>query len=539
MKRTATVMLLVAASALPLAAQTAPPKHPSRSRITPQAVSEQVNWTSGVSYTYDGAGNVIAIGADKFVYDDVGRLVQAVVTSKQRNYTYDAFGNRKTCTLAGGGDCQYGVVEISDKNRMTLATYDPQGSGNVTKFGPHNYSYDAVNMMTRDEYGIETADFIYTADDERIAVYAPAKKSWQWTVRDTGNKVLREFTSEDGAGVPGTSSWKWAKDYVWRDGMLLASRQPQEQNTFSTFHYHLDHLGTPRRITDQKDAIVGSHDYFAFGPEVSGGTHESPRTDLKYTAHERDRHSEPDSLDYMHARSYNFSVARFLTPDPLLSVRDEIANPQLWNRYAYVLNSPVDAKDPDGREVKATFYMRSGVLVVKDLDAGGKTMRLEGVFSGTGRYVNDADAAGVGKAGPIPPGKYLIGTAWNHLPGSPGNYMWYRLWGWNEQRRGYFYFPPGVEVRGPGGVLVERSVMNLHTGLSSIGCLTVPSDIPHGQTNYPQSAQYDQLRKMLDNTTPLLYKGSNFTGTLYVVDEKEPLMDRLLRSFGFGDDDDD
>jgi len=37
------------------------------------------------------------------------------------------------------------------------------------------------------------------------------------------------------------------KDYVWRDGSLLASRQPDPiLATITTYHDHFDHLGTPR-----------------------------------------------------------------------------------------------------------------------------------------------------------------------------------------------------------------------------------------------------------------------------------------------------
>src|SRR6266542_1974150 len=57
------------------------------------AVVEAVAWSSGVSYSYDGAGNVKQVGSDRFAYDDVNRLVQATVNGVTRKYEYDAFGN--------------------------------------------------------------------------------------------------------------------------------------------------------------------------------------------------------------------------------------------------------------------------------------------------------------------------------------------------------------------------------------------------------------------------------------------------------------
>ena len=365
MIRTLATVATVAALA---AAVTAGAQSKTKRQPHVQAVTEKVDWTSGVTYSYDGGGNVISIGSDKFLYDDVGRLVKAVVTGSERNYRYDAFGNRTGCTLAGGGDCQYDVDIDPTNNRMKDATYDPNGAGLVKAFGPHTYSYDAVNMMTRDKWGeIATSEFVYTADDERIAVYAPKTGAWQWTLRDTQNKVLRELTSEDGSAGRGNANWKWMKDYVWREGLLLASRQLENDNgneRVTTYHYHLDHLSTPRRITDDNDAIVGSHDYFAFGAEVSGGVQEPARTDLKYTAHERDTLPDQYSLDYMHARYYNYSIGRFLTPDPRLTLEKVSRTPQAWNRYAYAGNNPMMHLDRDGMD---------WTLYIRDASGGGTT----------------------------------------------------------------------------------------------------------------------------------------------------------------------
>jgi len=311
----------------------------------PQAVVETVSWSSGVAYSYDGSGNISQIGSDVFRYDGVSRLVQANVNSVNRTYQYDAYGNRTACTQVGPNDCQgFSINSAENKNRITQAGYDL--AGNLTGLSGHVYSYDAMNMMTRDTYGQLAREFVYTAEDERIATYAVGASSWSWTIRGSDGKVLREFTSVDGAAGPGTSGWQWSKDHVWRNSLLLASRQPDGTNT-TTYHYHLDHLGTPRRVTDQNDRIVGVHDYFAFGPEQSGGTAEPSATALKYTGHERDSWTSgsSDTLDYMHARYYSPWLGRFFSVDrhPATPTR-----PQSWNRYVYASNNPIAFLDPDG-----------------------------------------------------------------------------------------------------------------------------------------------------------------------------------------------
>jgi uncharacterized protein RhaS with RHS repeats len=128
------------------------------------------------------------------------------------------------------------------------------------------------------------------------------------TVRDLDNKVLREFTSVEPNGQPGlpTSSRQWAKDYVWRDGLLLASVTPTTPgaNTTLTEHFHLDHLGTPRLVSNDAGFRIGIHAYYPFGAELNLAPNETPAELMKFTGHERDLlASNPE-----HARLYARAV---------------------------------------------------------------------------------------------------------------------------------------------------------------------------------------------------------------------------------------
>lgn len=317
---------------------------------TPVAASaddpkEIVTWDSGVAYSYDPSGNIRRIGNDSFAYDHVQRLIQATVNGVERNYEYDLYGNRQKCRQDVGtameGDCQGYSIDPGN-NHIIGATYDPNGTGNVIVLGTHTYKYDAFNMMVSRQGG-EPQEFIYTANDERIATYSTGSRTWRWTVRDDRHKVLREFTSS--GGTNGTASFRWVKDFIWRDTMLLATLQ-QEGAVTTRYHYHLDHQGTPRRITDYDDNRVGFRDYFAFGPEKDSKP-EPSFTRIRYTGHERDLAGNPlGTLDYMHARYYNPELGRFLSIDPVLG---DPKSPQSWNRYTYVSNNPINATDPTGK----------------------------------------------------------------------------------------------------------------------------------------------------------------------------------------------
>lgn len=311
-------------------------------------------WCSG-GFQYDGSGNVKAIGADVYTYDVYGRLmtgtadVQRTGSYSRQDYTYDAFGNRTAVSRAAGsvgcvGGCELPVVTSSTTNHITSngAQYDP--AGNLIAIDSATYSYDAAGSLVR-ATSSDDREFIYTAEDERIATKNGV--SWTWTVRGGDNKILREFTSLATSLWP-TVNRQWAKDYVWRDGQLLATTGPATPGASTTFsqHYHVDQLGTPRVVSDSAGVTLGQHAYYPFGAELDIVPHESRTEFLKFTSHERDLLPGGDkTLDYMHARSMMASLGRFLSPDPILG---NPLLPQSWNRYAYVINSPLTSKDPTG-----------------------------------------------------------------------------------------------------------------------------------------------------------------------------------------------
>ena len=216
-KRASLLSVIVLLAALPLRAG------------TPRIVSNG-QWTSGaVAYTYDGSGNVSQIGTDQYRYDGAGRLVSGMTNGVTQTYTYDVYGNRTNCT-EGSTDCQTATID-SATNRISGATHD--AAGNVIAWDGHAYTYDAVRMMASDAAGGTTRQYLYTADDERIAVSHDGTW-WQWTLRGPDGKVLREFTSTDGTAGMGT--WTWVRDSIWRDGLLLASKQ-KLGNAVTTYAY--------------------------------------------------------------------------------------------------------------------------------------------------------------------------------------------------------------------------------------------------------------------------------------------------------------
>src|SRR5204862_4180292 len=109
--------------------------------LQPNAVTEATSWSAGITYTYDGSGNVHKIGNDTFSYDHTSRVITANVNGTPRDYSYDAFGNRTGCRQWAGtssqAECQKSktIDAVENRNRLKDVPYD--AAGNVKALGGH------------------------------------------------------------------------------------------------------------------------------------------------------------------------------------------------------------------------------------------------------------------------------------------------------------------------------------------------------------------------------------------------------------------
>ncbi len=302
-----------------------------------------VLWNTG-SYTYDGSGNIVTIGDtsgydDLYRYDKVNRLTRAYVRdqatgdSTRQDYTYDVFGNMtevKTWPV-GGGSQTTTIAVNANTNRLSVAGYD--ASGNMTSWGSDAYTYDTANSMTEQN---GRWFFLYNFSGERVATIdwqgSIATREVDFTIRGPGNQVLSTFNlvGEDQSG-----NWTHEMDYIWMGRRLLGT----EDGSGTQKHYHTDHLGSIRLVTDDLGAKVSEHEYLPYGEELTSAGNGI----MKFTGHERDSDT---GMDYMHARFYTSHLGRFMGVDPVMQ------GAGIWNRYSYVGGSPTAYTDPTGRKKK-------------------------------------------------------------------------------------------------------------------------------------------------------------------------------------------
>jgi RHS repeat-associated protein len=332
------------------------------------------------AYSYDGAGNIYAIGDDRYQYDEAYRLKLATVDGRNRTYVYDPFGNMTSWSDDGGRSAS--MPASASTNRMSNAMYD--ALGNVIQMpdgrpaalvpgGPANpqlnFKFDLLSAMTGISGNLLGRIFLYDADGERVAMldYQTADTTLRehWYLRGGKKQVLRDFDRIGGV-------WSWSRDYIYRGSKLSSTVAAGE----ALRDVHADHLGSSRFVTDAAGqfSIVdripildandlpvrdpagnptytniydAPHKYWPFG-DLTVARARGER--MAFTGHERDvdgtGHPEGD-LDYMHARYYTPFYSRFLSVDP---AGGNPARPQSWNRYTYVSNNPMLFVDLNGAE---------------------------------------------------------------------------------------------------------------------------------------------------------------------------------------------
>jgi RHS repeat-associated protein len=108
----------------------------------------------------------------------------------------------------------------------------------------------------------------------------------------------------------------------------------------ANYYRHSDWLGSSRLASNFSRTIYYDGAYGPFGEQYANtGT-----TDLSFTGMNQDTAS--NVYDFP-AREYGIQ-GRWPSPDPAGISATQIEDPQTWNRYAYVRNSPLNMTDPTG-----------------------------------------------------------------------------------------------------------------------------------------------------------------------------------------------
>lgn len=327
--------------------------------LGPQGVVQKL------AYDYELNGNLrhrddlLAKVGEEFSYDSLERLTDWVVTlnckSARTNYEYDAIGNltRRRTTIGEGAGAVVTDVQSSFTGAAPHAVkavgastygYDVKGNRRSSFDAATGVStsidYTSFNLPSSITQGTGTSTFVYDTAHGRVAKKHSSGDSTYYVSnlyekRTVSGAVAHAFkVYAEGRAVAQVS---WAGNGAGGPATELV-------------YLHDDHLGTVESITDATGTVVERRKYEPFGearsplnPAVAKSPSVGdPRVRLGFTEHEEDAET---SLVNMRGRLYDPKTASFVSPDPY--VQAPILG-QSYNRYSYVLNSPLNFVDPSG-----------------------------------------------------------------------------------------------------------------------------------------------------------------------------------------------
>lgn len=307
---------------------------------TPGVLRMQYSYTSERSGRIEFARNLDDETLDRYyVYDHVGRLIASRSGNEARlsigeqvpllyngpyshNYSYDQYGNITYREGWGGINPMYSAGYTN--NKMNTMVYD--ATGNLTDAGGGwTFTYDATGQQATSAVG--SVQNVY--DGDRLRGKKTESGTTIYYLRSTmlGGQVVAEITS----------SGTWDRGYVYLGNEMLAV-----QYGAAVYWVHQDPVAKSKRVTNSSGTVVSTVELDPWGGETSRSSNEAfqPR---KFTSYSRDGIGSDDAMH----RRYNRWWSRFEQPDPYDGSFD-LANPQSFNRYAYVNNDPVNFVDPSG-----------------------------------------------------------------------------------------------------------------------------------------------------------------------------------------------
>ena len=321
---------------------------------------------------------------EQFGYDDLGRLTSASTpkTSRDLTYTYDDFGNlgSKLSDISGDLDVtNYTYPTSTQPHRLGSVlinginnSIEHYSTGEIKWYdantGDDTYlRYEQSGNLDRIVVGNSVDDTTPTAKDEFW--YGPngqrflRKASWMdgstlkssWTLYLQGGRFQEVHPVHD-AGV------SYRQKVMVTDSVSHRYKKTPSSSATGIEYMHRDHIGSVTSFTIASSSIARETDFDPFGRQRGKGwDRDASTSEIEGFAEDEDTYIQRGFTDHemlnrtgfvhMNGRVYDPRIGRFVQPDPL------VADPTIgdaYNRYSYVMNSPMSFTDPSGYLLRAT-----------------------------------------------------------------------------------------------------------------------------------------------------------------------------------------
>jgi RHS repeat-associated protein len=267
-----------------------------------------------------------------YQYDEALRLKNAAYPTglglMDQSFDYDDRGNREDSSVAT-------AYEYDDDNRMTSSP-------------GRTYQFDDDGNMTLVSDGTNAATLVWD-NSNRLTQYvdglSPSTPTTNYFYDPFGRRIRKRVDAGPNQGTT---------DFVWDGDRLLAEYQGTVRN--KRYEYglgyapirvdlgsgvmwdvHVDHLDTPKVLTNSSRAIAWRASYEAFGKSnvIVGAASEM---NIRFPGQYFDAET---GLHYNRFRYYDPGVGRYISADP-------IGQDGGANLYTYAANNPVNSVDPTG-----------------------------------------------------------------------------------------------------------------------------------------------------------------------------------------------
>lgn len=281
-------------------------------------------------YGYDNFGNLNRLqdgpAETRYVYDLLNRLKKAEGNIPE-TFAFDPAGN-----LVQAGDNDSANNSSVKGNRLYMQ-------------GDRKFTYDARGNLIQENRGKDgklVTTFEYNLNNQLIKTTKDGQ-----TTTYTYDPLGRRISKTDAFG---------ATRYLWAGDQMVQEQRNNFKKTYifepetfkpvaqitdgKTYHYHLDHLGTPRELTDDQGKVVWKVRYKTYGNVVVKEV-EEVENNIRFQGQYFD---EETGLHYNRFRYYNPNTGQFITQDPIGLLGGV-------NNYQYAPN-PVGWVDPFGLSCK-------------------------------------------------------------------------------------------------------------------------------------------------------------------------------------------
>src|ERR1700733_1574298 len=314
---------------------------------TAQSLSFNYNSPTGNDATLAGVQNIVNSGlSESFIYDSLNRILSASTTATSGSGCWGQSFGPSGAPPPGPPDDRYSNLTEANVTNCSSGALSLAVNAATNQISTTGYTYDYAGNMSAEPFPI---GYSYTYDAENHLTQAAGTDSGTWTYGYDGESLRVEKSNASG----GTLYWRAisgqtiaesdlsgniTSEYVFFAGRRIARRDANN----NVYYYYADQMGNTSVITTSNGTPCYQATFTPYGQEMA--TQNACPQNYKFTGYERDAET---GLDYAFARYYNSRLGRFMSADPMAG---SLTDPQSFNRYAYVVNSPTNFTDPAGME---------------------------------------------------------------------------------------------------------------------------------------------------------------------------------------------